>query len=150
MKNKYLYILLLVLILFISLGGYFFYQINNDNNDYSKLESLLNRITPTESNIIDTFVNLLDVLDANNTQYLKIAHVENFEELVYELFIAIDDMLSNKSVDSSRSGIRAKLNFVLDTYLLKTKIPQYIYNANYKSLSVVNLVNLSKSRACLL
>lgn len=37
MKNKYLYILLLVLILFISIGGYFFYQINNDNNDYSEL-----------------------------------------------------------------------------------------------------------------
>ena len=116
-----------------------------DNNDYSKLESLLSRITPTKNNIIDTFVNLLDVLDANNTQYLKIAHVENFEELVYELAIAIDDMISSKSVDSRRSGIRAKLNFVLDTYLLKTKIPQYIYNANYKSLSVTNLVNLCKN-----
>lgn len=116
-----------------------------DNNDYSKLESLLSRITPTERNIIDTFVNLLDVLDANNTQYLKIAHVENFEELAYELVIAIDDMILNKSVDSSRSGIRTKLNSVLDTYLLKTKIPQYIYNANYKSLSVTDLVNLCKN-----
>lgn len=118
-----------------------------DNDDYSKLEALLHRITPTENNIANIFVNLLDVLDANNTQYLKITHYDSFEELVYNLCEEIYYMLSNENtdIDVNRSAILAKLDQIADEYLLKTKIPQNIYDVNYKSLSVNELAALCKN-----
>lgn len=116
-----------------------------DNNNYSKLESLLTRTAQIDDNIVNIFVNLLDVLDANNTRYLKITHYDLFEELVYDLCDRIYDTLLTKNIARNLFITRTKLEYISNTYLLKTKIPQNIYDANYKSLSVNELAALCRN-----